>query len=630
MAIEKQPTNKSNRNDGGEAIARRLLETPSVSGAVLCSREGEVLAHDLPHNFTQKDMVRLGKLMNQSRSGVVASLGKVEVGDFRYADHRVLIYYFSKGEVLLLCEADIKPEVVKQAVLQEKESFDVLMTGALSRQRKEADQQDSAECIPASQHPEKKGRWPLLAAVMTILLVGIAVGYWWNLPSAQTTSVALATPNVGAAEGSDAVSSLVPRTILRLHGSNTIGARLAPELAKKYLRKLGADRIWLKPADEHDEQDVLGLVDGMDLLRVEIQAHGSSTSFKGLDSELCDIGMASRRIKDKEVVALERFGDMRQTAAEHVLAMDGIAVIVHPANQVTELTMAQLAGLFSGEISDWSQIPASGLTGAVEVYARDENSGTWDTFKNMILKPRELALKAQATRIEDSRILTDSVTKNQHAIGFIGLPYIKPAKAVAVSEQGAAGVYPTSFTVATEDYPLARRLYLYSPVLPDNDYTRDFIEFALSDLGQQVVDEVGFIKLTIDEKTVSLPPQAPAGYRDATQGAKRLSVTYRFKTGSTELDNRALRDLDRLVSFMHQGNNAYRALRLFGFADNVGDAAVNLALSQARAQQVASVLQSRGLNATVVMGVGEAMPVADNATAAGRKKNRRVEVWLCE
>jgi phosphate transport system substrate-binding protein len=177
---------------------------------------------------------------------------------------------------------------------------------------------------------------------------------------------------------------------------------------------------------------------------------------------------------------------------------------------------------------------------------------------------------------------------------------------------------------------LARRLYLYSPVLPDNDHTRDFIEFALSDLGQQVVDEVGFIKLTIDEKTVSLPPQAPADYRDATQGAKRLSVTYRFKTGSTELDNRALRDLDRLVSFMHQGNNAYRALRLFGFADNVGEEAVNLALSQARAQQVASVLQSRGLNATVVMGVGEAMPVADNATAAGRKKNRRVEVWLCE
>ncbi len=626
--------NQTNNAEGQSTpsdVVQRLLKTPGVSGAVLCSRDGEVVGHELPHNFTRKDMARLGKVMNQSRSGVVASLGKVETGDFRYADHRVLIYYFSKGEVLLLCEPDVKPEVTRQAVLQEKEAFDTLMTGVLSQQRKENAEGGSAE-LPFSEASaeSKKKPWPLLAAVTVVLLIGMAFGYWWNMTTTPPSAVAVATATEQKATPAQDLSTLEPRTILGLHGSNTIGAKLAPELAKKYLRKVGADRIWVKPGAEHDEQDIFGLIDGVDLLKIAIQAHGSSTSFKGLDAELCDIGMASRRIKDKEVVMLERFGDMRQAASEHVLAMDGIAVIVNPSNNISEMSMAQLAGLFSGQINDWSQIPGSGLTGPVDVYARDEKSGTWDTFKNMILKPRKLSLTEQAMRIEDSRILTAEVAKNSQGIGFIGLPYIKPAKAISVSEQGAAGVYPTPFTVSTEDYPLARRLYLYSPALPDNDHTRDFIEFALSDLGQQVVNEVGFIKLTVEEQDFKLPETAPADYLAATQGAKRLSVTYRFKSGSTDLDNRALRDLDRLVDFMHQGRNRYRPLMLFGFADNIGESDVNLALSEERARKVSTALQSRGLSAKIVMGLGEALPVADNATSAGREKNRRVEVWISE
>lgn len=612
-------------------VVSRLLNIPGISGAVLCSRDGKVLGYELPHNFTCKDMECLGKLMNQSRSGVVASLGKVETGDFRYADHRVLIFYFSKGEVLLLGEPDVLPKEAHQAVLQEKDTLDMLMTGVLSQQRLEHAEKKIAEISaaqPSPHHP--KNRWPMLAALTFVLLAGIASGFWWNMSGASPGDVvAVADANKNMLPLKD-VSSMDPRTILDLHGSNTIGAELAPELAKKYLRKLGANRIWTKPGKNHDEQDIFGLIDDVDLLKIGIQAHGSSTSFKGLDTETCDIGMASRRVKDSEVVMLERFGDMRQAASEHVLSMDGIAIIVNPSNQVSELTTEQLAGLFSGQINDWSQIAASGLNGPVEVYARDEKSGTWDTFKNIILKPRSLSLKKQANRIEDSRILTGHVAKNSNAIGFIGLPYIKPSKAVAVSEQGTSGVYPTPFTVATEDYPLARRLYLYSPVLPDNDHTRDFIEFALSDQGQQVVDEVGFIRLTVDEQQVTLPASAPAPYIDATRGGKRLSVTYRFESGSTELDNRALRDLDRLVDFMHQERNRYRSFMLFGFTDNIGDSDLNHRLSLKRAHQVEKALQSRGLSPKMVIGLGETMPIADNSTTAGREKNRRVEVWVTE
>lgn len=607
-----------------------LINDPSITGAVLCSRSGDVLEYDLPHRFTEADMAELGQVMVESRSGVVASLGRVEVGDFRYADHRVLIYYFAKGELLLLCKPTVDVEQVTVQVLSKKESFSALIATHKAQRRERTTRSDNGKNKDPQPVNDKRGgraSWLFpLVSLFTLLVVG---GYFWfTLQQPEQNESVAAVTRTDSTQVEP--TTLVPRNLIRLHGSNTIGAQLAPELAKKYLRQLGANKIWMKAGARNDEQQVLGLLNGEDLVSIAIQAHGSSTSFKGLNAEQCDVGMASRRAKDKEVVQLERFGDMHSAACEHVLAMDGIAVIINPANGISQLTMVQIAQLFSGEISDWNQLEQSGLSGPVQIFARDGNSGTWDTFKNIILKPNKLALSTHATRIEDSRVLTQQVVNHTHAIGFIGLPYINPAKAISVAAQGAEAVYPTPFTVATEDYPLARRLYLYLAAIPAGDHTRNFIEFSLSEQGQQVVADVGFIKLTIDEQAVQVPDSAPQDYLQATEQARRLSVTYRFKTGKTELDNRGQRDLDRLVTFMQQGDNRYRSLRLVGFADNVGDDQQNLSLSQLRANRVSEQLVRRGLTPKMVLGVGEAMPVADNATTSGRKKNRRVELWLSD
>lgn len=608
-----------------------LINIPSVTGVVLCSRAGDVLEYRLPHAFTEEDMAELGQVMVESRSGVVASLGRVEVGDFRYAEHRVLIYYFSKGELLLLCDPVVNVEEVTPQVLAMKDSLGALI-GARQLQRNQGVCKSAKKLkkVPAVQVDkiESKRSTFLISVLVALCIVIVGAFYWLGSQQAVVVNAEVVGGKKEAALVD--VNTLVPRNLINLHGSNTIGAKLAPELAKKYLRKIGANKIWLKPGAQSDEQQVLGFLPGDDLVSISIQAHGSSTSFRGLNAEQCDIGMASRRVKDTEVVQLERFGDMYSVACEHILAMDGIAVIVNPANDTNQLTMLQIAKLFSGEINDWSQLEQSGLSGPVQVFARDGNSGTWDTFKNIILKPNKLSLSENAARIEDSRVLTQQVADNTNAIGFIGLPYISPAKAISVAAQGAKAVYPTPFTVATEDYPLARRLYLYMAAIPEGDHIRSFVEFSLSEPGQQVVADVGFIKLTIGEQPVQLPESAPEEYLQATRHAKRLSVTYRFKTGHIELDNRGNRDLDRLVKFMQQGNNQYRSLRLIGFADNVGDAQQNMSLSQLRAQEISDQLISRGITPQVVLGVGEAMPVADNTTNSGRKKNRRVELWLSD
>jgi phosphate transport system substrate-binding protein len=127
--------------------------------------------------------------------------------------------------------------------------------------------------------------------------------------------------------------------------------------------------------------------------------------------------------------------------------------------------------------------------------ARDDKSGTYDTFKTLVLGSKKLV--AIAKRFEDSRELSDAVVKDLDGIGFIGLPYVRDAKALAVSENGTRPFVPDHFTVSTEDYALSRRLFLYNASSPASDLARKFVNFALSPEGQEIVERVGFVGQTV-------------------------------------------------------------------------------------------------------------------------------------
>ncbi len=415
-----------------------------------------------------------------------------------------------------------------------------------------------------------------------------------------------------------------PETVLfSMRGSNTIGASLGPKLAAAFMADTGDTDISIVPLQKADEVKVVGSRAGV-RESIVVAAHGSATAFTGLAAGDTQVGMASRRVKPAERDALANLGDLTSPGAEHVLALDGIAVIVNPNNQVSELTKAQLRDIFSGAITDWSSV--GGAPGPIHVLARDGKSGTYDTFKALVLDKTKLV--ANARRLEDSRELSRDVTTDTAAIGFIGLPYIADSKAVAVAEIGATPLLPNRLTVATEDYPLSRRLYLYTPTVNPNDLAQRFVQFALSGAGQAIVEQEGFIPLTIKTEAVRVPDTASGRYRALVGGAQRLSTSFRFQTNSTNLDNRALRDLDRLVNFMISAHADGSKLILVGFADNQGAASANLAVSKKRAEAVSALLARRGLRVTHVAYFGSELPVADNSTDDGREKNRRVEVYL--
>ncbi len=414
-----------------------------------------------------------------------------------------------------------------------------------------------------------------------------------------------------------------PKTVFRLHGSNTIGEKLAPMLLEGFLTQRGiTDMSWQQNAPL---ERTLHYQDDGQSYAIELKAHGSSTAFASLNQGIADIGMSSRRIKANETQTLiAKVGDLNKLGNEHIIGLDGLAVIVNQNNAVKKLSNETLAKIFSGEIKNWAQIGGAELP--IKLYARDQHSGTWDTFKNLVLKKYNKKLSQQAMRFESSSKLSSLVSQNEGAIGFIGLNYVLHNKAIAISESKEAGaIFPTRFTISTEDYTLARRLYFYTPTAAPT-IVKDFAQYALSTTGQETVARAGLISQNIKLEQVYPLAKAPQKYKEYAETAKRLSLNFRFDYATKDLDNKGKRDLERLVDFMEKHQS--RRVVLMGFSDSIGAKAKNSQLSFKRAKSVESALTSRGIPVLAVEAMGEALPIANNNTEAGRKRNRRVEVWL--
>jgi phosphate transport system substrate-binding protein len=488
------------------------------------------------------------------------------------------------------------------------------------------------ECkTPLADVSEPGSRVPKAAIVAGVLVLGaLASWFLWpgkgpNPSNKEPVGVNTVVP--------PPLSSVVPSPsppvvarILRLHGSNTIGDKLAPELVKAFIASRGGNYVGTINLGE--DEVLLKFIESGRNEAVEIFSKGSATAFPDLASGACDIGMASRRIKPDESQRLmdAGLGDMTSPASENVLGLDGIAMIVNRDNPVETLSKAQIRSIFTGEITDWSGV--RGTPGHIQIYARDDKSGTFDTFKTLVLAGQPLLPLAPAFRFENSEVLDDKVASDAAGIGFVGLPYAKHSKKISVSDASAAPLMPSPFTVATEDYPLSRRLFLYIAPTRTSSLVRDFVDFSLSDEGQKVVEQVGFIAQIIKYAPVRVPLNPPPEYLQLVRNAQRVNLDFRFRTGSDTLDNKALRDVDRVVNFLAKPENRDLAIILLGFADNQGGDRINCPLSRKRAHAVAEQLGINGVHAEGIAGFCSSLPVADNSTDDGRQKNRRVEIWV--
>ncbi|TDL93947.1 hypothetical protein EBP26_16525 [Stutzerimonas stutzeri ATCC 17588 = LMG 11199] len=444
-------------------------------------------------------------------------------------------------------------------------------------------------------------------------------GRFWN------RALPLLLITLGSASGNSLAAPPDGTTILRIHGSNTVGAKLAPMLVAGLLEAKGLQSVRIAPAGKENEQRVTALDERGKTIQALVAAHGTGTGFAGLKDGTADLAAASRPIKQSEAQSLAALGDMRSAESEQVIAIDGLAVIVHPDNPVQSLSVEQVARLFSGEIANWREL--GGANAAVELHARDDQSGTYDTFKELVLGSQGKTLATNATRYESNDALSLAVSRRSGAIGFVGLASVGKSKALAITDGDSQPMAPATALVATEDYPLSRRLFLYADPQKQSKWTREFLTFVHSPAGQAIVEKSGYVAQAIAPIRLPLQTTMPEVYQQLAKEAQRLTVNFRFAEGSAQLDNKAQRDVQRLIDYLNSHDKQMNAAVLVGFGDARNDPARTALLSKLRAMAVRRELARGGILVKEINGLGDQLPVASNSEA-GRIKNRRVEVWV--
>ncbi|MBY6190537.1 phosphate ABC transporter substrate-binding protein [Microbulbifer agarilyticus] len=426
----------------------------------------------------------------------------------------------------------------------------------------------------------------------------------------------LAACFVEAADNSEA------RLLFRMTGSNTVGADLAPALVKQYLRSLGATDINQRTQGEKHWIDARLQ---NERVVVPIIALGSSTGFKALNGDTADIGMASRRVKTKEVEMLARFGDFTGPQAEHVIGLDALVIAVHKDNPIKRLSLAQLAQIYRGEIRNWAQLGGDDLP--IRPLHRDIESGTRATFDSEVFGGSRPA-KTFVYEVSGNHETRGLVLRDRAAIGYLPFADATGLHKVAIKSGELAAVVPDRGIIATEDFPLTRRLYLYRNPGRYNPQVDAFMHFAESHAGQQIVEDIGFINLTPVALQMAPFANAPENYRALMESGSRLSISFRFANGSTELDNRALRDLHRLQDYMAQEENRDLSLTLVGFSDRKSNETISDLISRFRALKVqGALLRDHQMGDSQIMSVGAFAPLTADSKQ-GPVKNSRVEVWI--
>ena len=262
-------------------------------------------------------------------------------------------------------------------------------------------------------------------------------------------SVALATTLIG-------INSLYADKLV-IKGSDTLGAKLVPQLAEAY-----------KAANPETE--------------FSIAAEGSTTGLTAIIDGTADIGMSSRHAKPVEVSAGSAKG---VTLTPTTVAYDGMVVVVNEKSPLKGLTKDQVEKIFTGDVQDWSGV--GGKPGKISVYTRNTSSGTYSDWKELAMNKRDYAAGSQ--KLAGSEQIVAEVSKNPNGIGYVGLAY---AKAPGVKVLAIDGQMASAAAIRSQAYPYSRPTFYYTNGEPSGK-AKAFVDFTLGPKGQAIIESVGFV-----------------------------------------------------------------------------------------------------------------------------------------
>ena len=255
----------------------------------------------------------------------------------------------------------------------------------------------------------------------------------------------------------------VQKTIITLKGSDTV-LPLGQKEAEEYMKK--------------DSTASITVVGG-----------GSGVGITALVDGNTDIAMASRDLKTEEKL---KFTETKKDIQQITIAFDALSVIVNPENKVSNLTREQLEKIYTGEITNWKEV--GGANEKIVAYSRESSSGTFEFFKEHVMSKKNYS--SSVLSMPATGAIVQSVSQTKGAIGYIGLAYESTGvKAISVSyDQGKTFVAPSVEAAKDKSYPISRPLYyMYDQV--NASKVKPFIDYALSEEGQKIVAEIGYVPL---------------------------------------------------------------------------------------------------------------------------------------
>jgi phosphate transport system substrate-binding protein len=649
------------------ALLEDLNSLPGVVGSAFCDAHRGILARAFPAEFDDAALEAVAAALSAATPGLHAVAGPVGVIDLRFREGRMVVRPAGDSALLVLCDKTANAqEVLAFASVACKKFERLRQAGAAPVQPAQpGPPRVAARPTPAStpaaatpppaapeapaRDPRPPPRLPLraLAGLAALAALGAGAYYGWRAfrgagegAAAPIHAGPAVEPSAPAPAPAAPAGPAGPAEVrLRLAGADALSAQLLPDLLAAYLKAQQAADVQVDRS-RPEAVRVQGTLGG-GVVGIDLALGGTARGLADLLAGDADIAVATRRVRGEERQKLAVLGPITSPASEQVVALAGVAVIVNKANGVASLDREQLAQLLGGAASDWSQFGLAGedewsavgvggkggpVSSGVHVYLPDERSGLSDLLQAALLGGKPFG--AAAKRLESAQAVADAVAGDPGGIGVVPMQAVNGARPVPVADLDDPPLLPTPFTVATEDYLLTQRLYLYTAQASQNPQVARFVEFALSAAGQAEVRRAGFVELGVKAENRAAPAGAPSDFVRLTAGARRLSTTFRFEVGSAAFDSRAQRDLDRVVEFLRLNDLGGSDLRLLGFADGSGSRSANQQLSLERATQLAQALAQRGVTGARVAGMGSALPVADNAREEGRRRNRRVEVWL--
>ncbi len=221
-------------------------------------------------------------------------------------------------------------------------------------------------------------------------------------------------------------------------------------------------------------------------VNITVSESGSGNGAKALLNGTCDIANLSRHLKDTEKQAMEEKG-VKPTA--HVVAFDALPVIVHPSNRVKGLTIDQIRDIYTGKITNWKDVGGSDLP--IVLISRDTNSGTFETFKELVLG-KDAKICEGAEYAGSNGGVRQRVQMTKGAIGYAGLGFVdRSVKALEIN-----GIAPCAETVIGKTYPVARELFMFTNGEPrPGSLAAKFIGLSTSEKGREMIEEIGFVPL---------------------------------------------------------------------------------------------------------------------------------------